>query len=302
MGQSLHISANSPLVHAAAESLWSRFRPLSNESGLSLHIEVDSAHSRDGTAAPVLRAREHLVSTVADSRNFAHADLRTGFAFGHFTHDLVADAGYWRYHFLEPLAYLLLGARCFTYLHASCISRYGRATVLCGDSGAGKTCLAFACARRGWTLHSGDATAILRSDVRRLIGRPFGIRFRSTARDLFSELRQYPPSIRPNNKLDIEVDPAGLELTAVAEAHASHIVFLNRIPGTSRASIVPFPKDQARRRLDRDICFGDETIRQAQRAALAAFLSLPVWQLTYSDLDQAEQSLHSLIAGNVAGN
>jgi len=296
MGQSLRIAANSRLVHAAAESIWSRFRCISNESQVSFHVEIDSGHSRDRVAAPILRAREHLFSIIADSRNFVNADLRAGFAYAHFTHDLVADADYWRYHFLEPLAYLLVGARFFTYLHASSVSRYGRAVVLCGDSGAGKTCLAFACARRGWTFHSGDATAILRSDVRRIMGRPFEIRFRGDARALFKELRHFPPALRPNNKHDIEIDPVHLGLKIEPEALASHIVFLNRTRVPVKASITPFPPDEARRRLEQDICFGDETIREAQRAALVAFLSLPVWQLNYSDWDEAEQSLHALVA------
>ena len=298
MGQSLRIAANSRLVHAAAESIWSRFRPMSNESGVSLHVEIDSGHSRECMPAPILRAREHLVSMVADSRNFVNADLRAGFAFAHFTRNLVADADYWRYHFLEPLVYLLLGARFFTYLHASCISRHGRAIVLCGDSGAGKTCLAFACALRGWTFHSGDATAILRSDVRRIVGRPFEIRFRAGARDLFKELRRFPPALRPNNKRDIEIDPVHAGLKTAPEALASHIVFLNRNPVSAKASLTPFPRDEARRRLEQDICFGDETIRNEQRTALAAFLSLPVWQLNYSDWDEAEKSLHALVAAS----
>jgi hypothetical protein len=298
MGQSIHIAANSRLIHATAESIWSRFRPMSNKSEVSLQVEIDSGHSRESVGAPILRAREHLVSMVADSRNFVNADLRAGFAFGHFTHDLVADADYWRYYFLEPLVYLLVGACSFTYLHASCISRNGRAIVLCGDSGAGKTCLAFACGLRGWTFHSGDATAILRSDVRRIVGRPFEIRFRGNARDLFKELRDFPPALRPNNKYDIEIDPVHAGLKTAPEALASHIVFLNRNPVSAKASITPFPRDEARRRLEQDICFGDETIRKAQRTALVAFLSLPVWQLNYSDWDEAEQSLHALGAGN----
>jgi hypothetical protein len=36
-------------------------------------------------------------------------------------------------------------------------------------------------------------------------------------------------------------------------------------------------------------------IRREQQTALAGFLSLPAWQLNYSDWDGAEQALHSLV-------
>jgi hypothetical protein len=298
MGQSFRIATNSRLVHAVAESMWSRFRPLSNESALRLHIEVNTDELREGLAPPVLRARGHLVSMITDSRNFVNADLRAGFAFAHFTQDLVGDTDYWRYHFLEPLACMMTGAHYFTYLHASCVSRYGRAIVLCGDSGAGKTCLAFACARRGWTFHSGDATAIVRNDVHRIVGRPFEIRFRSAARQLFGELWRYPPAMRPNNKYDIELDPRDLGLAAEVEGHARHIVFLNRSPDSVPASVVPFSKSEALCRLEQNICFGDKMIRGEQRDALAGFLTLPVWQLTYSDWGDAEETLRLLVDRN----
>ena len=54
MGQSLRIAANSRLVHAVAESIWSRFRPLSTEAALRLHIEVDTEAPRECLAAPGL--------------------------------------------------------------------------------------------------------------------------------------------------------------------------------------------------------------------------------------------------------
>jgi hypothetical protein len=296
MGQPLRIATNSRLVHAVSESVWSRFRRLSDDSPVLFHVEVVPPDSEEPPVAPILRAREHLVSMISNSRNFVHADLRAGFAFGHFTEDFLEDTAFWRYHFLEPLAYLLIGAMRFTYLHAASVSRYGRAVILCGDSGAGKTCLAFACASRGWTFHSGDATAILRNNVHRILGRPFEIRFRSSARDLFGELDGYPAALRPNEKQDIEIDTSDLGITTAVEGTPAHIVFLHRTDGTAQTSIAALPRHEARFRLEQSICFGDQTIRDEQRVALNSFLSLPAWQLTYSDWDEAEELLRSLVA------
>jgi hypothetical protein len=237
-----------------------------------------------------------LFSIVADRDNFATADLRTGIGFACFTDDISND--YLRYQFLEPLAYVLIAAKYLTFVHSSCIALEGRGVILCGDSGAGKTCLAFACARKGWTFISGDATAIVRSrDDYRLVGRPFEIRFRETARRLFPELENYPRAIRPNGKDDIEIDPRNLRLKCALEGTASHIVFLERSPSPIFAAAEAFPSNEALPRLEQAICFGDESSRHEQLRSLVALLALPTLRLRYSDLDSAERVLRSLVSG-----
>ena len=152
----------------------------------------------------------------------------------------------------------------------------GRGVLLCGDSGAGKTCLAFACARKGWTFLSGDATAIVRGrDDYRILGRPFEIRFRETARRLFPELERYPRMIRPNGKDDIEVDPQDLRLKCALEGTASQIVFLERSHYPIPAVAETFPSNQALCHLEQAICFGDESSRNDQLQLLDGAFNTP---------------------------
>jgi hypothetical protein len=296
MGYALRIATNSERVLAAAWSVWSRFPRLSDESPVRLNIDVVAADVSLPLPAPVFRGREHLLSIAADRMHFAIADLRAGYGMACLSEHVSCDS--LRYYFLEPLAYVLIAARHLTFLHAACVSLNGRSVVLCGDSGAGKTCLAFACARAGWTFLSGDATAIVRGRLdHKVLGRPFEIRFRQSACELFPELRAYPQTARPNGKADIEIDPHILGLSCALEGTASHVVFLERSPGHMPASLHPFRRNEAQSRLEQAICFGDESIRGEQRRAVTEFLKLPTMRLRYSGLGSAEQVLRRLVEG-----
>jgi hypothetical protein len=296
MGYPLSIATNSKRVHLTAARIWSRYPCLSDEPAVRLNIAVTADGGVPAPPPPSFRGRDHLFSVVADRDNFATADLRTGVGFACFTENISND--YLRYQFLEPLAYVLIAARYLTFTHAACVTLSGRGILLCGDSGAGKTCLAFACARKGWTFLSGDATAIVRGrDDYRILGRPYEIRFRETARRLFPELERYPRAIRPNGKDDIEIDPRDLRLKCALKGTASQIVFLERSDYPIPAVAETFPRSKALRHLEQAICFGDEYIRDEQRRSLEAFLALPTLRLRYSDLDSAERVLRSHVAG-----
>jgi hypothetical protein len=296
MGYRLRIATNSERVHLIAARIWSRYPRLSAEPAVCLNIAVTEDGVGPLPSPPVFRGREHLFSIVADHCNFATADLRMGTGFAWFGDNVSGD--YLRYQFLEPLAYVLIAARYLTFTHAACVALGGRGVLLCGDSGAGKTCLAFACARLGWTFLSGDATAIVRGrNDYRVVGRPYEIRFRETARRLFPELERYPRAIRPNGKDDIEIDPRDLRLKCALEGTASHVVFLERSPQPIVAVAEAFPREEALRSLEQAICFGDELSRGEQLKSLTALMALPVYRLRYHDMNSAERVLRSLVTG-----
>ena len=296
MGYPVHIATNSAHLLVAARRIWSPYPRLSDHSPLRIRVVVTPASSTSPPPAPVYRGREHLITAVASADTFAAADLRSGFAFATATRAWRADE--LTYHLLEPLAYSLIGAKHVTFAHASCVSLNGRTVVLCGDSGAGKTCLAFACARNGWTFLTGDAVAIVRGrDDYRVIGRPYEIRFRQSARALFPELQELTASVRPNGKNDIEAAPQDLGIAWTLEGTASHIVFLDRFASSTRASIEPYSRNEAQAHLEQSIRFGDEIIRREQRETFINFLRLPVARLRYSDVHSAERALRSFVGG-----
>lgn len=296
MGFPLTLATNSEDILAAADKIWAQFPATSHQQPATFHVSVEKRNARVPPAPLMPRGQNHLVSFVHGPDNFAVCDAAAAFTFACLTQDVARDQAYVRYHFLEPAGYLMIDALHLSPLHASCAALNGRAVLLCGNAGAGKTSLAYACARNGWAYLSDDATHIVRGRRdRTVVGRPFRIRFRESARLLFPELNQFAPERRPNGKLDIEVETSALNIAVMLESKASHIVFVNRKSGVTRTTVTRVARMEALRRLQNLTCYGDERIRAAQHRALKDFLQLPAVELTYNDLNGAENALRTLV-------
>jgi hypothetical protein len=266
-----------------------------------LRIEVANTEALFAPVPAMPCHFEHLMAIVQGPENFAVADMTAGFGAIKVTRDVARNAPWFIYHFLEPIAYVLLGARHFTILHAACVALEGKAALLAGASGAGKTCLSFACATRGWRFVSGDATHLVRDAAQTtVIGRPFSIRFRASAKSVFRELRPYRAAVRPNGKCDIELDTEKLCLSTTVKARPALVVFLNRVP-ESGAEIEPVSTEEARALFGESICFGDAASRAEQREALERLLRLPLIRLTYSDPYSAEPVLRRALRAGLRG-
>jgi hypothetical protein len=294
MGFPLDLATNSADILAAADRLWLQFPATSRQHAASLRVLVEDHDAQVPPVPTMPRGQNHLVSMVHGSDNYAICDLAGSFTFACLTRDVARNQPYVRYHFLEPAGCLMIDARHLTPLHASCAALHGRAVLLCGDSGAGKTSLAYACARKGWTYLSDDATHIVRGrSDHAVVGRPFHIRFRESARLLFPELNRFTPERRPNGKLDIEVETSAMDMSVALESNATHLVFLNRQNHPAR--VQPFAREEAARRLQSLHIYGDERVRSEQDRALTQFLHLPIVELVYNDLDAAEATLRELV-------
>jgi hypothetical protein len=297
MGFSLEIATDSEDVLSAAAEVWLRFPRTSRARGVTLRVNVTGASTVAPRPCPP-RGRDHLVSIVQSPENFAVADLARGFSFAWLSADVAANHSYSRYYFLEPLVYLMIEARYLAPVHASCVALGEQAVLLCGSSGAGKTSVAFACARNGWTYLSDDATHLVRERAGyTVVGRPHRIRFRDSARRLFPELDRFMPMRRPNGKLDLEIETERLGFAIAYESQAGHLVFLNRQPGARTADLRPFPRSEAWSVLEQVVCHGAERTRTEQKNALRRLLDLPAVELTYGDAGEAEAALRSLVSG-----
>jgi HPr Serine kinase C-terminal domain len=296
MGFLVEIATNSVEVLAAAEESWGGYQKKFAEPPLRLEIGVLQDGSGDRPAVPSCRSREHLLTTIADDRNFSVCDLSRGYAFAWLTQAAVADKAYLRYYFLEAAVLTLLESLYLTPLHAACVQTGGQGVLLCGESGAGKSSLAFACARRGWRFLSDDGSALVRKRPGRVvIGNPHLIRFRESGIELFPELREQSIRARATGKMAIEIQTAVLRgIETMTECRIDHIVFLNR-RGLSPPDLLPLSREIAQQYFEQYICFGGYEVHQAQSASIHDLLNAKIFEMHYRDLNWAVERLARLV-------
>jgi hypothetical protein len=294
LGFPLQIATNSPEVLHAARQSWGGWTQAFDRPPVDMRVIVHL----DGPVPPtepVYRAQAHLLTITADRANFAICDLERGYCFSCVTPAVVHD-GYFRNHMLETIVYLTLDYLYVTILHAACVARGGRGVLLCGEPGAGKSCLAYACATRGWTLLSDDFSAVVRKPANRMvIGRPERMRFRPEAFSLFPELAGRPNLITPFGKHMFDLRTGTLPHVQTARCcSAESVVFLDR-QASGDADLLPMDRADALARFEYDSRYWDPPLFDEQRAVMESVLFRGVHILRYSDFDGAIRLLESLI-------
>jgi hypothetical protein len=297
-GYPLALETNSQDVIQAAEEGWGEFERMFSQYPVRVCLGVSEKDSESPLSASVVRAREHLMSIVADPENFMLCDFDSGFAFGWVTRSTAADHPLLRYQFLTAGGATLAEQRALAPIHGALVVRNGTGVMLCGDSFAGKSTLAYACARAGWTYVSDDSAFLVRDrDDRYAIGEPSSIRFRTDAADLFGELADHLPTVRPNGKIAIEVRTRDLGISTAPGCVVDHVVLLDRgqpdqaVP----ASIHHCAADRLREDWVRCASLGRDDVQAAQRRCHERMLRAHLWKLQYSDLDEAVTRLERLV-------
>jgi hypothetical protein len=295
LGYPLAVETNSHDVIHAAEQGWGSFKPSFEAEPVRVYLGVSESDSRTPLPASVLRAREHLMSIIADPENFMQCDLDRGFAFGWVTRNTAKDHSLLRYRFLTAGGFSLVQQRAFAPVHGALVMRNGTGVLLCGDSFAGKSTLAYACARAGWTYLSDDGSFLVRDRADRyMLGDPNSIRFRPDAPELFPELADYLPVVRPNGKIAIEVSTRDLGVATGRGCVVDHVVFLDRAV-TGAASVASCAKERLREYCAHHAVLGTAAMRSAQKSCYERLLGARVWKMRYSDLDDAVACMELLV-------
>jgi hypothetical protein len=297
LGFSVNVRTNSRDVLAAASEAWGMWLPEFDNDPIDLRIAVQE----QGALAPepAYRRQDHLLSAVSDHDNYAVLDLERLFAYAFFSRKTVSDRAWFRWYFLDTMGLFLLAQRHVTAVHAATVARDGRGIALCGKPAAGKSTLAWACARAGWTYVSDDATWLLTEGAgRSALGRWHQVRFRHDAPLLFPELDGYVSRVRPNGKLSIEVPTSEfpfVHTTPRCEIHAA--VFLDRT-GTHPAGFVRMPaREAAEAMLSEYGPLYREEVLVGYRAVVDRLLQAPAYRLRYKSLGEGIELLGKLHAG-----
>lgn len=297
LGFPLEIATNARQVLEAAGQSWGVYEQRFDTPPIRMHVITTEAGS-GLPPDPRFRVQRHLTAIVGDQENFAICDWRNLFAFCMVTRTTVADPVFFRWHFLEAAVWMLHAQTYYSSLHAACIAWNGAGVLLWGDSGTGKSTLAYACARRGWTFITDDGSGLLWDSGRRVIGESHHFRFRAEAPELFPELRGLTVGHELERKPTIEVLTAGLPIRTAPECRAEAIVFLERQPGC-QPRLVLTAKEEARERLLRAPIEGEEA--QVHRIeAIDALLEAPVFDLRYGHYEEAMALLEQIVQGRLA--
>jgi len=249
---------------------------------------------------PIYRGHRNLISMISDAANYSICELDKGFAYAWLSSTLVRETTALRYFFLEASAYLLVVSAFLAGVHAACVEWKGHGVLLTGDSGAGKSSMAYACARSGWTYVSDDASYMVRnSESVEVIGNPFSIRLRDSAAHLFPEFTGAAITSHPYGKKTIEVPTSTLgEIKTSCRGNVQTVVFLNR-NGANPPRLAPYPKEKALRAWTEGICYGDEDVKAEHHVTFARLLALDIYELQYAEASTAVRFLENFLSEEI---
>jgi hypothetical protein len=299
VGYPVRVLSNSPAVLAAAAQSWDSFHPLFHREPLEVLIEVRPDTTCDRSLPPPAPAHEvkgSLLVEVADTFNFFIADLKKGRAFGRVTETAVRFPEYLRYFFIEAAALSMITTLRAAAIHAACVNVGGKGILLCGDSGDGKSTLAFAGSRQGWTYVSDDSTYIpLDREDRLVVGNCGKVRFRPSVAELFPELAGRPLTPRAAGKPSIEIPVSEWpEISTSGTASVHHLVFLNR-KNIDSQKLVPLRPSTVWPWFRQYFLLTTLESRITHEAAISRLLlGCGVFELRYNDLGWAVDRINQL--------
>lgn len=296
LGFPTNIKSNDSSVIRAAEANWGMFSQRFRHPPIELRFLVSDAPSRRKPPVPVFRAQANLLSIVADAHNYACCDLAAGFAFACLTKAASTNRDYLSMHFLDAMVYTLLDTQYLVAIHAACLALDGHGVLLVGVSGAGKSSFAYACARRGWTYVSDDATSlVLHRAGRSVLGKPQSIRFRPSASALFPEIQGTIHS--RNGKPSIEIKTETLRhIHTAQECTIDYIVFLERQTAEPEpVRLHRLSREEAFCRLVANPWPPELSIQEQRIAAIDRLLEAQAYRLTYKTFDPAIDLLEATI-------
>lgn len=295
LGFPLLVRTNSNEVLRQCAGKWGMFARRVHDRPIEADIHVIEADSLECPPATKCHFMGNVLVMVADTRNVCIVDFPWGKTRMVISTAALQHPHYFNQTFLEAAAACQLSTRFVTAIHAACVVLDGRGVLLCGDSGAGKTSLSYACARAGWKFVADDTSYLLHNETtRRVIGNFHRVRFRPSAAELFPEIADAEMTPRMFGKPSVELRTDSMEHVRTADgAHVDFVVYLNRRhPGP--AELVPYSKDAARKYM-RQVLFGTPETKIIRYAAIERILTAEVLELRYQSLDLAVRRLEQLV-------
>jgi hypothetical protein len=299
LGFPMELATNSREVIEAASQSWGLFAKSFDEPPVRISLGVAESGGAQLPPRPRFRSRGHLMSIISNPDNFIVCDFSRGCAFGWVTRRVVAHSAFLRRHFLEAAAWTVIEQLHLAAVHGALIAQGDCGVLLCGETFAGKSTLAYACARAGWTLISDDGTFLRRNRTDCYgVGNPYSLHLRSDAKHLFPELTGRPVTTRPGGKIGMEVPTQELPIRIATGSPIEHVVFLRRSDGAG-VHLEKYSSEETMAWLESHAFFGEDHVQAEQRQSYARLLRANVWEMRYRDLNEALHRLERLASAGV---
>jgi hypothetical protein len=273
LGAHLRLETNSPEVVQACRASFGRYgfpsSPDSRDAQIVIRLLVDDAFNEvPPWPDPVFRGQGDIFYVSVGRQNTAIADLEKGHAAGFLTPAMARDAAFLRNTFLECLTFTLLTqgkASTHTYIHGSAVALGDRGLIFCGPSQAGKSTLAFACARRGFRVVTDDVVYLREQDEELNVwGKPWHLRFLPDYTRFFPELSQNTAALRFDGKDCFEIDvDTFLPGQTLTRCKPEAIFFLERCATQPRYEAID--PHEALQLLSRDLVYDRPEVMERHR-------------------------------------
>jgi HPr Serine kinase C-terminal domain len=183
-------------------------------------------------------------------------------------------------------------ASTHTYIHGSAVALEDRGLIFCGPSQAGKSTLAFACARRGFRVVSDDVVYLREQDQELNVwGKPWHLRFLPDYTRFFPELNRSTSALRFDGKDCFEIDvDAFLPGQTQTRCKPEAIFFLKRCGTQPRYEAVD--PDEALELLSGDLVYDRPEVMERHRRFWQRLIQKGCYRLCYDErLDAAVELL-----------
>jgi len=294
-GFPVEVRTNSAEILLLYKQAWGIYRKKFDTEKILVDVLVVESDSTECPPAPVYRLTQPMLMFMADANNYSIVDLSANKTQITVSRTALRHKKYLRYFFLDSAASSHIATRYMTPVHAGCVALNRRGVLLCGDSGAGKSSLSYACARAGWTFVTDDASYLLNEGSDRMVtGDCHHVRLRPTAAELFPEINGLKMTPRAAGKPSIEIATATMpHIDCARTAKVDFIVFLNRHSGGA-PELVSYRKDVARYFM-RQVLYGSAESLARQYEAIERLLTVDVLELRYTGMDWAISRLQTLV-------
>ncbi len=299
LGFPVRVVVNRAEALETARKSWSRFKRMSASEPLVIELEFTAGKEQGKVVeAPLTHVDGERLTVAFDEHGVVVANLKQGSAYGVLSDVLLEAELHLRYYVLEAIALSMISTLRAVALHGACVTWKDVGVLLCGESGAGKTTLAYACARSGWGYISDDASYLmLEGGERRVVGNCHQIRFRDAAASLFTELNGRETTPRVAGKPSIEMGTKELQgITQAAYADIRSILFLNRTD-ESAPGLYAIAREQVEEYFTKFFLIPAHQGSQTNEA-LERLLGAQMFEFRYTDLRWAVRFLSEVMEGD----